>query len=89
MEETRLGAGYWKLWSAALLSNLADGVRLGALPLLAAAITRDPKLIAALAVAQRLPWGLAFMAGLAADRVDRRRLLWGRSTSAAPCCSPA
>jgi hypothetical protein len=32
MEETRLGAGYWKLWSAALLSNLADGARLGALP---------------------------------------------------------
>jgi MFS family permease len=88
MRSTGLSPGYWRLWSAALLSNVADGIRLGALPLLAAAITRDPTLIAGLAVAQRLPWGLAFLAGLAADRVDRRRLLWMVNASRAALLVP-
>jgi MFS family permease len=88
MRSTGLGPGYWKLWSAALLSNAADGIRLGAIPLLAAAITRDPTLIAGLAVAQRLPWGFAFLAGLAADRVDRRRLLWIVNASRAALLVP-
>jgi MFS family permease len=47
------------------------------LPLLAAALTRDPALVAGLAVAQQLPWLLlALPAGAIADRADRRILMW-------------
>jgi hypothetical protein len=44
------------LWTANAVSNLGDGVTLVAGPLLAATMTRDPRLVAGLAVAQRLPW---------------------------------
>jgi Na+/melibiose symporter-like transporter len=45
-------------------------------PLLAAAITRDPVLVAGLAFAQRLPWLLfALISGVLVDRLDRRRLM--------------
>jgi hypothetical protein len=58
------------LWTANAVSNLGDGVTLVAGPLLAATMTRDPRLVAGLAVAQRLPWLLfalvAARAGLAA-----------------------
>jgi MFS family permease len=64
-----------KLWTASGFSNLADGVRLTALPLLAATVTRDPGLIAAVMLANRLPWLLALVGGAVADRVDRRRLM--------------
>jgi MFS family permease len=55
------------------VSNLGDGVRLTALPLMAATITRDPARIAAIDFASRLPWFLfALLAGAVVDRVDRR-----------------
>lgn len=68
-----MGAGFWKLWTAALVSRLGDGVRLTAFPLLAAALTRDPKLVAGLTFVQGLPW-LVFglVAGALVDRIDRR-----------------
>lgn len=73
-----LGNAYRKLWSASFISNLGDGVDSAALPLLAAALTRDPTLFAGVAVAARLPWLLfALQAGAIADRVDRRRLMVG------------
>jgi MFS family permease len=58
------------------VSNLGDGVQLTALPLLAATITRDPRLIALVGVAGTVPW-LVFglLAGGIVDRVDHRRLL--------------
>jgi len=74
----KLGANYWKLWSASVGSNLGDGVATIAYPWLASAITRDPILIALIAVAQRLPW-LVFTlpAGVITDRVDRRlAMVW-------------
>jgi hypothetical protein len=43
------------LWTASAVSNLGDGLTLVAGPLLAASLTRDPRLVAGLAVAQRLP----------------------------------
>ncbi len=72
----RLGRGFQRLWMAAGISNLGDGVRLAALPLLAATITREPGLVAGVTVALRLPWLLfAIPAGELADRFDRRRLM--------------
>ena len=72
----RLGPQYVKLWTASVISNLGDGIAFVAYPWLASAITRNPLLIALIAVAQRLPW-LVFSlpAGVITDRVDRRRLI--------------
>ena len=66
-----------RLWAAVGVSNLGDGVASAALPLLAAALTRDPVLVAGLTVAQQLPWLLfALPAGAIADRSDRCVLMW-------------
>lgn len=63
------------LWGATALSNLGDGLRLVALPLLATTITDDPRLIAGVTVAERLPWLLFILpGGVWADRFDRRKL---------------
>ncbi|WP_125776853.1 MFS transporter [Antribacter gilvus] len=68
-----LGASFAKLWSASLLSNLADGVLKVAIPLVAVRLTDSPLLIGALGVAMALPWLVfALPAGALADRVDRR-----------------
>ena len=71
-----LGAGYWKLWSASVITNLGDGMGAIAYPWLASAVTRDPVQIALIGVATRLPWLLfSLPAGVITDRVDRRRLI--------------
>lgn len=72
----KLGANYLKLWTASVISNLGDGVAQIAYPWLASAVTRNPILIALIAVAQRLPW-LVFTlpAGVITDRVDRRKIM--------------
>jgi len=72
----RLGRNYRRLFGAATISNLGDGVGLVAYPWLASAITRNPLLIAAVVVAQRLPWLLFTLpAGVLTDRHDRRLLM--------------
>lgn len=72
----RLGPDYWRLFAAASISNLGDGIDAAALPLIAAALTRDPLLFAGVAVVNRLPWLLFTLhAGALADRVDRRRIM--------------
>jgi MFS family permease len=71
-----LGASYRKVFAASVVSNLGDGISLVAYPWLASAITRNPVLIAAVAVAQRLPWLLFTLpAGVITDRIDRRRAM--------------
>jgi MFS family permease len=73
----RLGPRYWRLWTASTISNLGDGVDLAAMPLLAASLTRDPRLVAGLAVALSLPWLLfALPAGAIVDRLDRRKVMY-------------
>jgi MFS family permease len=63
------------LWAATALSNVGDGLRLTALPLLAVTVTSDPRLIAGVAVAQMVPWLVFTLPGGAwADRFDRRVL---------------
>ncbi|GMQ97913.1 MAG: MFS transporter [Acidimicrobiia bacterium] len=73
----KLGVNYWRLWTSSVISNLGDGVTAIALPWLASAVTRNPILIALVAVAARIPW-LVFTlpAGVITDRVDRRKLMW-------------
>ena len=71
-----LGPNYRKLWIASAISNLGDGVRLTALPLMAATITRDPAKIAAIDLASTLPWFLfALFSGALVDRIDRRHAM--------------
>lgn len=79
-----LGAEFGKLWAASALSGLSDGVMLVAAPLLAAALTRNPELVAGLTFAQRLPWLLfALPSGALVDRLDRRRVMvWVNLASA-------
>ena len=73
----RLGRNYHRLFTAHVVSNLGDGMAQIAYPWLASAVTRNPLLVALVAVAQRLPW-LVFTlpAGVITDRVDRRRLIY-------------
>ena len=79
--ETVLGVPYRRLWTAAGLSNLADGIVKVALPLIAIRYTDSPALVAGLAVALTLPWLLfALPAGALADRLDRRRAMLAANT---------
>jgi len=73
---TRLGRSYHKLFISTTISNIGDGMSLIAYPWLASAITRNPILIAGVALVQRLPW-LVFTlpAGVITDRVDRKRAM--------------
>ncbi|HZU71739.1 MAG TPA: MFS transporter [Acidimicrobiales bacterium] len=72
----RLGRPFWGLWSATTVSAVGDGAALVALPLLAVSLTGDARLVALVAVMQRLPWlVVAPFTGLLADLADRRRLV--------------
>ncbi|MGH8958299.1 MAG: MFS transporter [Acidimicrobiia bacterium] len=71
-----LGANYWKLWTASVISNFGDGVALVAYPWLASAVTRNPLHIALVGVATRIPWLIFTLpAGVITDRVDRKKLV--------------
>ena len=74
--KSKLGASYWKLWSATAVSNLGDGIAAVAYPWLASAVTRSPFLIALSVVVSRLPW-LVFtlFAGVLTDRFNRKRIV--------------
>jgi MFS family permease len=66
------------------LSNLADGILAGAVPLVAITLTRDPFLVGLISTAMWLPWLLgALLIGVYVDRVDRaqvrRRALLARA----------
>ncbi|MGN7801017.1 MFS transporter [Leifsonia sp. 22587] len=68
-----LGRGFARLWTAAIASNLADGLGRTAVPLIATTLTRDPALIAGVSAVTFLPWLLfGIPAGMLLDRVDRR-----------------
>jgi len=67
-----------RLLASSVVSNLGDGLRVTALPLLAASLTRDPAAIAAVTAVVWLPW-LVFglVGGTVVDRVSRIGLLIG------------
>lgn len=69
-------AAFRRLWIGTGASNLSDGILLGAAPLLAATLTRDPALVSGLLVARYLPWFLFTLhAGAVVDRYDNRILM--------------
>lgn len=76
MATTALPRPYYRVLGASGLSNLADGIRVAAFPLLAATLTDDATLIALVFAAGEAPWVLfGLWAGKIADQVDRRRLI--------------
>jgi MFS family permease len=73
----RLSRDYWRLWWADAISSTGDGAFVVALPLLAVAITRDPRLVSVVTAATYLPWLLLSLpAGAVVDRYDRATLMW-------------
>ncbi len=71
---------YWLLWTGSGLSNLGDGIRLTALPLLAATLTRDPLAVSGVFAATTAPW-IVFgpIGGSLVDRTNRQRIMvWGQ-----------
>ncbi|MBW0103590.1 MFS transporter [Pseudonocardia sp. KRD291] len=73
-----LSRGFRNLWAAGALSNLGDGVYLGALPLLAATVSRNPAAVSLVVAAAWLPWlVLGPISGAVADRGDRLRIMIG------------
>jgi MFS family permease len=67
---------YRLLWAGSGLSNLGDGIRLTALPLLAATLTRDPLAVGAVLAATTAPW-IVFgpLGGSLVDRANRKLLM--------------
>lgn len=73
-----INRNFAKLWFAAGASNLADGIALVAFPWIASLLTRDPLLIALVAVFLRSPWFFfSLPAGVITDRFDRRKIMIG------------
>lgn len=76
-----LGPGFRALFLGSLVSNTGDGIRLAALPLLAATLTSSPLLISAVTAAQYLPWvTFAPLGGVVVDRRDRRATILSTQT---------
>ena len=65
-----------RLWSSTASANLADGILIAGLPVLATTVTTSPVLVAGVQVALMGPMALsALPAGLLADRRDRRTVI--------------
>lgn len=79
VEDQAFGPGGWgdyrRLWASSAVSAFGDGMRLTALPLLAVSYTTDPQLLSLVTVAGTLPLLASPLAGIAADRWNRKRLL--------------
>ncbi|MBB5789387.1 MFS transporter [Jiangella mangrovi] len=68
--------GYRRFAAATSLTTAGDGVFAAAVPLLAATLTRDPRLVSVVAAATSLPWLLfSLPAGALVDRNDRARMM--------------
>jgi MFS family permease len=73
----RLGSAFGRLWAAAAVSTIGDGMALTAAPLLAATLTRDPLSISLVNAVSFLPWLMVgLLSGALVDRWDRRRTMW-------------
>ncbi|MFF3669492.1 MFS transporter [Microtetraspora malaysiensis] len=74
--EPRLSTAYWRLWWATGVNAVGDGAFAAAIPLLAATITSDPRLVSVVSAATYLPWLLLSLpAGALVDRLDRVSLM--------------
>ncbi|WP_433351864.1 MFS transporter [Microtetraspora malaysiensis] len=74
--EPRLSTAYWRLWWATGVNAVGDGAFAAAIPLLAATITSDPRLVSVVSAATYLPWLLLSLpVGALVDRSDRVSLM--------------
>lgn len=72
----RMPRAYWRLFSASAVSNIGDGVLVGALPLLAARATDSELSVGLMSAFFTLPWlVLSLPAGAVVDRADPRRVM--------------
>src|ERR1035437_1367184 len=72
-----LGLNYRRLWAGNAASNLGYGIGFVAIPLLAAALTSDPVLIAGLSMVNAGARLLVVLPiGVLIDRVNRTTVLW-------------
>ncbi|MEY2836758.1 MAG: hypothetical protein RLZ46_140 [Actinomycetota bacterium] len=72
----KLGPAFNRLFTASVISNLADGLLSTAASLLAISLTKDPVLISMLSALVMLPWLLfAIPIGLVVDKVDKRHVV--------------
>jgi MFS family permease len=71
-----MGRNFRVLALATAVSNIGDGITVGAMPLLALTLSSDPRVVAGVAVASGLPWVIASIpAGALVDATNNRRLM--------------
>ncbi|MBR7833399.1 MFS transporter [Actinospica durhamensis] len=71
------GRDFDRLWTAASVSYLGDGVSMAALPLLAASLTGNAALVGLSGTVTSVPWlFLGLVSGTLVDRWDRLRVMW-------------
>nr|WP_232327857.1 MFS transporter [Kibdelosporangium sp. MJ126-NF4] len=76
-EDSRLSRAFWRFWLASGIDHVGKGAYVAAVPLLAAAITPDPRLLTVVSTAAYLPWLLLSLpAGTIVDRYNRVTLMW-------------
>ncbi|TDD98866.1 MFS transporter [Jiangella asiatica] len=76
-ERPRLPGPFWRLAGAAGVNAVGEGAFAAAVPLLAATLTDDARLVSAVTAATYLPWLLLSLpAGVLVDRHDRAGLTW-------------
>lgn len=72
-----MGRPFWTVWSAGAVSYAGDGLVAGAMPVVAASLTRDPRQVALVEVFETGGWLLVgLVSGVVADRVNRLALMW-------------
>ncbi|WP_132209008.1 MFS transporter [Kribbella steppae] len=75
--EAPLGKPYWVLWTAGAISFLGDGITFGALPLLAASMSRDPRVVSLTEAVTGIGWLLlGLVSGVMVDRWRRTTTMW-------------
>ena len=72
-----MGRRFWTVWVSSSASYLAEGLIFGALPVLAASLTLDARLIAVTDALHQTGWLLlGLVSGVAADVLPRLRIMW-------------
>ncbi|MGI5500704.1 MFS transporter [Lentzea sp. CA-135723] len=75
-DEVSLGSRFHRLFGATLVSSVGTGMHAAALPLLALQTGGSPMALSAVVMAAEIPWVLLSLhAGVAVDRLDRRRVM--------------
>lgn len=67
---------FTRYWASAFLTDMGDGVRMAAFPLLAVQLTSSPVAVVAVTAVQGLPWiACGPVVGAVVDRLDLRRAM--------------